>query len=318
LPIVEERKENPIVISKDPEILKRLLDIAEKGISASVINTWRNCSLQFYFKYIAGLEETAEAEETIEAGTLGTVVHEVLREFFTPLKNKPLNIGDAERMKLYIESFTRKAFTKHYKDGDIDYGKNLLIVRVVNEFISNFLEKELHSMTDTDYSPVILEVEKKFETHERISANGNEIKIRLKGFIDRIDRTGKKIRIIDYKTGKVEPRDIKFKEWDLLKSETKLDKCFQLLFYAYLYWKENKPDVTNLEPGIISFRNLKGGFFQVCFPEDESMSEIVLRKFGGVLDTILMDIYNPVLPFAQTEIPENCSYCPFRPVCNRN
>lgn len=318
LPLGNEKIDDSITINKSDSIQGKLEELAVHGFSASALNTWRNCSLQFYFKYVVGLEESEDVEETIEAGTLGTVVHNVLETFYSPLINKLLLKNDVDRMKSYVDTFTRDAFRKNYKNGDIDFGKNLLVVKVVSEFINNFLEKEAGFLSDNSSQLHILEIEEKVETFINIGEGGAKKLIKLKGVIDRIDKTGGKIRIVDYKTGKVEPRDLKIKAWEDLASDSKLGKCFQLFFYTYLFNKTRKSNLSELEPGIISFRNLSGGFLRMDLPDEEDISENVMNKFENILRSVLNDIFDPSIPFEQTDKTENCRYCAFQSVCNRN
>jgi len=318
LPLVNDKINDNITIRKNQSIQWKLKELAEIGFSASSINTWRNCSLQFYFRYVVGLKETEDTEETIEAGTLGIVVHEVLKALYRPLKNKLLQRDDIERMKPYVDTFTKDAFRKNYKDGDINFGKNLLVVKVVCEFINSFLEKESAFLLKTGQQPLILEIEESFETTTTINAGNDRAQIKLKGFIDRIDKTKDKIRIIDYKTGKVEQRDIKINTWEDLVTESNLGKSFQLLFYTYLYYRTRKSNPFVLEPGIISFRNLSHGFLKLIQPDDEELSENTIIRFEGILHSILGDIFDPAIPFAQTEEIDHCRNCSFLSVCNRN
>ncbi len=142
--------------------------------------------------------------------------------------------------------------------------------------------------------------------------------IRLKGIFDRIDSVSGAVRIIDYKTGKVIPSDLKFNSWEDLKHDTKFDKSFQLLFYSYIYWKSTFADTSQLTPGIISFRNLKQGFLNIGLPDKSEFSEDVLLQFEDILKDILFDMLNPEITFSQTTEDENCKYCTFKSVCNRN
>ena len=73
-----------ITIAKDAALLQQLLNNnAGYGISPSALNTYINCHLQYYFRYIAGLREQEDIEESIEASTLGTAVHFVLENVAT-------------------------------------------------------------------------------------------------------------------------------------------------------------------------------------------------------------------------------------------
>ncbi len=61
---------------------------AEKGFSPSALSRYIRCPLQFYFEKIAGLEEADEVEETLEARTLGTIIHGVLEDLYGPFRGK--------------------------------------------------------------------------------------------------------------------------------------------------------------------------------------------------------------------------------------
>ena len=76
--------------------------------------------------------------------------------------------------------------------------------------------------------------------------------------MDRIDVLNGQCRIIDYKTGLVESKDLRIESWEDLISNSNKSKVFQLMMYAYLYLKQNK-NQTSAIVGNISFKNLKKG-----------------------------------------------------------
>ena len=90
----------------------------------------------------------------------------------------------------------------------------------------------------------------------RISLNIDGINppIALKGKLDRIDEVDGTTRIIDYKTGKVERKNVEIISWENLIDDYKYSKAFQLLCYAYMYAQTN-PNQP-IEAGIISLKNL--------------------------------------------------------------
>ncbi len=321
VPIGKNYTDKSIIINKSPQILDILNTYLQKGCSASALNIYRNCSLQFYFRYIVGLEETEKIEETIEASTLGTVIHDVLQKLYAPLKRKIILPSDIESMMLKVNALIADSFKENYQGGDINYGKNLLIVKVANIFIRKFLKKEIkfiNDLTNRGDELIIEDVERKFMTDFRFAKDNLNYNIRLKGIFDRVDSVGDSVRIIDYKTGKVIQSELKFKDWEDLLHETKFDKCFQLLFYSYIYWKSKPIDVSQLMPGIISFRNLRQGFLNIELPEKSEFSEDVLLQFESILKNILLDMLNPEVAFSQTTEVGNCKYCTFNSICNRN
>jgi ATP-dependent helicase/nuclease subunit B len=321
IPIIAEKTDDRIEIAKTPEILNQLRDHADYGFSASALNSFRNCTLQFYFKYIAGLDEVDEPEETIEASTLGSVVHEVLAGLFEPFKGMKLLTEDFDKMKLLTESFIGKAFENNFPNGDINFGKNLLILKVANQYVINFLEREIQFLRNTKADGgylIIRELEKSFSAKLLIEFENKGFEAKLTGRFDRIDENSGTVRIIDFKTGQVDVKDLKLKSWEDLLTESKLDKCFQLLLYAYIYRNQDPHNLTPIIPGIISFRSLSSGMMNLLLPENELLSQEALVRFESVLKSIIANVFNPDLPFCQTEIIENCQYCAFAQICNRN
>lgn len=321
VPVGKKDTDTSIVIDKSAEILEILNTYLRRGCSASALNIYRSCSLRFYFRYIVGLEEAEKTEETIETSTLGTVIHDVLKKLYAPLKHKIILPSDIESMAPEVKGMIVDSFKSNYSGGDINFGKNLLIVRVANILINKFLGMEIkfiNNLAKTGHELIIMDVEREYDTGIQISPGDLTYEFRLKGIFDRIDSVGDILRIIDYKTGKVLKSELKFNNWEDLMNETKLEKCFQLLFYSYIYRKSNTADTFHIKPGIISLRNLNKGFLNVEVPEKTGLSDEVFLRFESILKEILLDMINPAVSFSQTSKEENCSYCPYRSVCNRN
>ena len=310
-----------IVIEKSQDIFDKLEKIGQKGFSASTLNIYRNCKLQFYFNHVVGLEETDEVEETIEASTMGKVVHEVLQILYEPFLGKNLLPDDIKKMKPRIEDLLAQSFQKNYENGDVHFGKNLLIVKVAGIFVNRFLDKEielLKYLNKTGDSIIVKGLEQRIETYLDLQIENLDKPVKIKGFVDRLDELGSAIRIIDYKTGNVLPGDLKMKDLELLIDDSKLDKCFQLLLYAYIYSKSTVIKPERISPGIISLKNLSLGFMGIELPEKENMSGEILNTFEDTLKGIISEIYNLEVPFTQVDNPDNCIYCSFQSICGRN
>lgn len=123
----------------------------------------------------------------------------------------------------------------------------------------------------------------------------------IKGNVDRIEQRNGKIRIIDYKTGKVEGKEVALKQWDKLTDEIKNDKIIQVLAYAFMY--EPNRDGQEIEVGIISFKNLKSGFLPFQFKIDKTEISIVNEEISGnyieQLVLLLNEILDKDIPFRE-------------------
>ncbi len=316
------KKDEAIKVEKTKDVMERLLALAASGFSPTALNVYRRCPLQFYFQYVLKLDETEEPEETIEARTLGKVVHEVLELFYKPFVNRNITDDDVKKMIPDVEKKVKASFEKHYKEGDVDYGINHLIFKVAILFVTNFLKKEvafLKELSGKGRRVIIRDLEKKIEAGISIGipfVSDNKVQVLLKGTVDRIDEIDGKIRIIDYKTGYVEKRDLTLKNWEDLMTEPKYDKNFQLLFYGWLYGKNNNV-IGELETGIISFRQLSAGMMSAGLPEKEPVTVSALTEFEEILKSILMEIFDEEVPFTQTDVYDDCRYCPYTSICGR-
>lgn len=321
LPPASDSLQHEIGIRKTPDIREKLIQKSQEGFSPSALITYINCSLQFYFRYIAGLREAEEVEETIEANTLGTVIHAILEALYDPYKGKVLRTEDIASMIPQVESLTLQMFEQHYPGGEIHKGKNLLLTRMAMRYTRNFLQTEkdfIERLQKDQQYLTYLNSEERLEASLDIVVNDQVWAINFKGTADRVDKIDSHIRIIDYKTGKVENKELNIKQWEDLTNTKKLSKSFQLLMYGFLYQQTHPEYPAFFEPGIISFRNVNKGLLTLNVPEKGSMIDHeVIELFTTELQRLMEDIFNENIPFRRTEDEENCRFCPFKTACHR-
>lgn len=316
IPVEVSNTGNVIRIKKTDVIMARLKAIAERGFSPSLLNKYRNCSLQFYFHAIAGLKEVEEVEETIGADVLGNTIHEVLELLYTPFVGKKLYASDVKEFKKQVEALTIKVFEKVYSKAEISYGKNLLTVKIAVKFINNYLDSEIAAITESEKAgrPLIIKaLEQPLET--QIQVNGQAIK--LQGKSDRIDTLGSLIRIVDYKTGSAENKELKLDDLTTIRTDATLAKSFQLLMYALLYQRMNPAVTDNMVSGIITFRQLSAGLKTVKINNQEVLDLKVLNSFDEQLHQLLAELFDTEVEFKQAVNKDNCEYCAFVGICNR-
>ncbi|MGB0369450.1 MAG: PD-(D/E)XK nuclease family protein, partial [Flavobacteriales bacterium] len=67
---------NEVSIPKGKEEIDKLVELGKRGFSPSALNTYRSCSLKFYFRYVAGFKEQNTLNEDVDHATFGTAVHD--------------------------------------------------------------------------------------------------------------------------------------------------------------------------------------------------------------------------------------------------
>ena len=236
-------------------------------------------------------------EETIEYSTIGSVIHDTLEELYTPIKNKKLKTEDVKEMMKIKDEIIDNHFQKKFKEGNINKGKNLIIVEICKRYVHNFLNKEIKDIEEGNIINII-GIEEKFEYSINLSDKMKDIKI--KGKIDRIDNINGVTRIIDYKTGRqILQSDLKIKDYDDVFNNKKYSNIFQLLFYCLAIEQDNKYNFP-VESGIISFRNLDNGVIKTTFQDTSTkVTTGKLKNYKKGLNKLISDILEINIPFTE-------------------
>lgn len=292
-------------IEKSEEVLAKITAFFERGVSPSALNSFMNCPLDFYYNYVLRINEVEEVEEAVEMSTFGTVIHNVLEQLYLPfLENKlVLTATDVEKMKIQVEELTTAEFiAEKFSLNDLKSGKNLITFNIALDYINSFLKNEIRFLTTEKPQLLIKQLEKEF----RYQLDFNQTKVLLKGKADRIDSFNSKVRIIDYKTGSVEPNDLKIKE---LEDVLDKQKAFQVLFYAYLYSKENDVSHLALNSGIIALKKKNDFYLPFSLAKEEKITPENLADFEKILLQLLDDMMDTSTPFEHNKKAKYCLYC---------
>jgi hypothetical protein len=312
--------QKPIIREKTPEVMEKLLERSVKGFSPSSLNLYIKCPMQFFFQEVLGLAEAETIEETIEAKTMGVAVHYVLQKTYEPYLGKYIDAESLSSSVKNTEILLKEAFSEYYKEGDLDHGKNHLIYKVSHFLLNELISQEadmLRSGENQASSLQLLSVEETLRQSIPVNVSGRDMEINIKGKVDRIDRLDGVTRIIDYKSGLVNATELRIKSWDKLEEDPGMSKAFQLLLYAWLYYKIHGISGNGLLTGNISLRSISSGFMAVRLPDDVPLNEDSMNTFGETLKVLLEKIMDPAIPFDQTEDSKICAYCPFKTICAR-
>ena len=288
----------PMMVEKSEAVMERLKEIATVGFSPSALTSYIRNPIDFYFQKILRIREVEEVEENIALNTLGTIIHGALEALYTPFIGKFISETDISNCFKLLDDEVLKQFKLVYKEGEIKKGRNLLAFEVAKRNVSNFLKLELEAIKSGDTVQIIA-LEKTFQ-RELIHPT-LPFPVLIKGNVDRIEQRNGKIRIIDYKTGKVEKSNVVLKSWNGLTQELKNDKIIQVLAYAFMFEKESNG--LPIEAGIISFKNLKSGFLPFGFKEEKEMDNVIsseiLKNYLEEIVILLREIFDINIPFEE-------------------
>ena len=323
--------ENKSLTAMKTNALERLhYLLQEKGLSPSALSTYLTCPLKYYLKYIEQIKDNS-LEEEIGADVVGTVTHKTLELLFKAYESKDgtSQIIDKELFDNIImpqwEAKFAQAVEEELKSGFPDVGFNFLNKIAIRQQLQNYLKYTSKQLKDN--ALVILALEHELKAKFPIASGA----VKVAGFSDRIDRSGHLIRVIDYKTGHVEPYDLKIPvrhrdETDLEFIKQIPEKAVQLLLYKYMVLKENKDIAPNQV--IAAIHGLRYGNTiefsltqtkptknedAVPFLDDDTF----IADMEALLKAVSEEMLDAEVPFVQTEDEKKCRNCDFMGICGR-
>ena len=170
--------------------------------------------------------------------------------------------------------------------------------------MTKFLNTELHQIKEGNEIHIVA-IESNLKT--QIPTKNLDFPVVIKGKVDRVDRFNGQLRIVDYKTGFVNPAHLKIKDWGTLIEDDSHSKALQILMYAYMYCKEKKIDIP-VQGGIISFKKLNDGFLPFGVNTggrnyDFEITTEVFDPFLEQLEELITEICDITLSFIKKDEP---------------
>ena len=171
----------------------------------------------------------------------------------------------------------------------------LKIMTTILLVVLDFLEIEQKKVKEGNQIK-ILHLEHPFE--QSVSIPGIDFPVKLIGVVDRIDLYNETLRIIDYKTGKIEPKQLKLPHWEVFDEQIEYAYLFQILLYSYVQ-KSLISQYPKASAGIISFRNLPQYFmsFSHVSKEDKPLNLENLNRFEVILFKMINEIFDSKVNF---------------------
>ena len=318
----------PISISKTETnlapIIKKLVTNDEySGLSPSALITYKDCALRFFFRYGAGLKETEDVEESAEANTQGSILHESLENLYKPFIGTVLTADNIKICLARTEEAVDTVFQDYFSQSESRFGKNFLQRKVLYEYVRKLLKSDLNLInqsTKTNELLSLIDLEKNLSATLTVLVNGIETPVYIKGSVDRIDKLGNKIRIIDYKSSVKADDKFKFTGFEDLFHDSKYNKMLQLFVYAWLVVKNNLARPEDLLPCIIPFKAFEEvpRSIQDEAKKGESLliTSELLNEFESYLKLEIESMLSNPDHFNQTDDLDKCEYCAYNSICN--
>ena len=298
-------------------------------LSASTLQSYLACPAKFYYQVVEGLKAADEVSESLDATMLGNVFHHVMQKLYGPFVH-PVISSEAEKSlltKAHLEAMVKDTarIRKLIRAEVLDQmhsievtGRNLVLENILQGYVEETLKHDMQLLADAGLEGFhIIGLEQKMFCE----ING----FRFIGFIDRLDsyKPGE-VRIVDYKTGKVEDNDILIDDTNaavvveqLFAPESKSRPKIALQLFLYDHMVEmagqaGHDEETKLVNSIYSTARL----YSQPLPDVPVCAEFSRLAMDGVIG-LLNEITDLNVPFRRTEDTKTCEWCDFKAICGR-
>jgi hypothetical protein len=231
-------------VEKSPAILDKIKGkLAKSGLSTSALTMFSTCSLKYFYAQILGMRKEKQLEDELGADVFGTWVHKVLEIVDQEVVENYDGVYDRVNLAEVVsglDGYLEKAMkTIQEKEGvfELEKGFNFVLKEVAKTLLESY-----YSKSDFSKNTKIIDLESTLTTNLKVVWGQEHLDVKVTGRIDRLDiLDNREIRIIDYKTGKVERSELKSGELGLrnsiLSGELK-PKILQLWLYKFLLASE--------------------------------------------------------------------------------
>lgn len=303
--------------------------IRNTELSASTLHSYLECPKKFYYQVVKGLRIEDEVNDSLDAGTLGTVCHDTLEALYcgpeamadrgdfdkrySSWEDKPhLN----EITEKYLASWLTKEGQAAVKDKiyslicsklhcDEVTGPDLLDARLALQYVTQVIRRDIELIRER--GPItIIGLEKKYKQVELYDG------FKFKGYIDRLDSFADgSVRVVDYKTGSDDPEKLKLLAGtqEIKGTLDKIDKAV-VQFYLYDKFVKSDPDFAGIT--LTNSMYAMGDIFRNKVAVTK-VAPAPAKTLDGMVEATLAEMVSPDVDFIK---PKNCPVCRYCDYCS--
>ena len=291
----------PATGHKSEAVMHKLAEMGARGLSPTGFSDFIECPLKFFFTRVLDLGERRTLEEELDAADLGDVVHNVLEHIYHPLLHQPLRPESLQAALDNLPALLQAEFETLYSRGRSAEGRNRFLYSVAENQLRHLLENELATLRQ-GHTLQVEATEENIEPYSiYTSPTGQQVLV--KGKVDRVDILDGTLRVIDYKTGSLDDREITY-------ADPMPGKWLQLMWYTLVYTKTHAVPHGALSAGIYPLRNLRSDVRLARWDGDTRITPDRLARFEQMLREKVEELMNPDIDFCATPSRSACRFCP--------
>ena len=274
----------------------------------SSLNIYQKCPKRFYYRYVAEIIEPEDDADDgkIDAPTFGNIFHDAVQKIYERV------IAAYKSRAIQPQTLKQLLANDAYIKGVVDdimhpvNGIQLINASVIITYIKQLLK------IDSRLAPfTILGLENVVMKDINVKTAEGQLTTTIGGRIDRMDCVTcadgvRRIRVIDYKTGKNNKRNDGY--------------ILQSFIYSLLVDESPMMNPKKLEvsPALLYIQHSAGKDFDptVVYEKEKVTNVSKFREeFMNIVEQIIAEIFNPEQPFACTDDKTACTHCPYSNLC---
>ncbi len=321
-------------IVKTDEDVEKIKDIC---FSASTLKNYLDCPAMFYYGKVLGLKTEDEISESLDSRTVGNVYHALMQSLYTGSKAMSPDFRFEEHKEELREReksgwVITADYLRSWKERKADIkkkvsrlvcdelhvpevsGRDLVTADVIVRYALQTIGRDLELLESCRKDKfLVLGLEMGVST----TFEG----FKLYGKIDRLDSVEPgRIRVCDYKTGKVKEKDVKINDdnahdiaWTVFDSQDN-DKRPLIALQVFIYDLLLKETGRGEKIGNVIYQT--SGLFSDPVTE-YPLSDLFYDDMRNGLKRLLADIADVNVPFRRTENAKTCEWCKFKIICGK-
>lgn len=272
----------------------------ERDLTATALEDFAVCPYRFFLSRVLGIRARGEPEQTLQIAPLqrGNLVHAILDELVQRF------VDGTESWTEFLrgaDTVLREIMERHFAElpagvTGLPLSWDLIRDQVATE-LTGYLDEEQRRV-EGGWRPVAAEHE-----FQAVPIAAGSRQLRFAGRIDRIDRSGDRLRIVDYKTGAAAREAAEgYRE----------GRSLQLPVYLHAAAQGQVPDLTACSAEL-HYVSERAAYARLSLGGAQLAAD---PRFGEVLAAMAEAIASGAFFYRPGERRAHCRWCDFRDICH--
>jgi ATP-dependent helicase/DNAse subunit B len=317
----------PEPIEKSEHVMQLLSDYFSL-LTPTAINRYMRCPLQFYYRYVAGIQEPDQPDDELELDNriFGNIFHQAADALYHQLPREVTreSLNQLLKDQSLIGRAVDEAFRQEMPHAIIG-GLHIINREVIIRYLRQLIEIDMRL---APFTLLGLEIDVTRELSFNIPAVSRTIPLKIGGRIDRLDQLSDgRIRVVDYKTGSRQLKALPDVDaiFDHEQIHNHSDYYLQTFVYADIVSRQQHKGSSSaahypVSPALLFIQHASKKDYDptLCFGKERIYDVADYSEpFNERLEQTIQEMFSPDVPLTPTDDLRTCRSCPYLQMCRR-